>query len=66
MNQPNDPVLVPACPACGSRRVTRIQTPVERPRNLAPGRKPQLATSFHCAQCGRDRTNTWVDLGGSR
>jgi len=36
---------LPACPACGSRKVHCVQDP---PR-----------TFYACAQCGRDQTDAW-------
>lgn len=37
---------LPACPACGSRRVHAVQDPPKR-------------TFYGCAQCGRDQTDAW-------
>ena len=36
---------LPACPACGSREVRKVQDPPD--------------TFYFCAQCGRDQTAAW-------
>lgn len=45
---------LPACPACGVREVRAVHRPKE-------GDKPP-GTFYACAQCGRDRTDAWVDI----
>jgi DNA-directed RNA polymerase subunit RPC12/RpoP len=45
---------LPACPACGSREVRAVHRPEE-------DNKP-AATFYACAQCGRDRTDAWLEV----
>ena len=42
---------LPACPACGIRKVRAVHRPKEHD-------KP-AATFYACAQCGSDRTDAW-------
>ncbi len=46
---------LPACPACGARKVRAVQ------RMPEPGDPPgkTMTTLYGCAQCGRDRTDAW-------
>lgn len=58
---------LPACPACGSRRVHAICKPKPKPETSGErlleaafdemGLKMQ--TFYACAQCGRDQTDAW-------
>jgi len=45
---------LPACPACGSRKVRAVHRPTEE------GKPP--ATFYACAQCGKDRTQAWEEI----
>lgn len=45
---------LPACPACGSREVRTVHKPKT---DTEPA-----AIFYGCAQCGKDRTDAWVEI----
>jgi len=47
---------LPACPACGSRKVRAVH------KYAGGGDGEILATFYACAQCGTDRTGAWNEI----
>lgn len=47
---------LPACPACGSRKVRAVH------KFAGGGDGEILATFYACLQCGTDRTEAWKEV----